>query len=791
MNAGIMAQGDITFSGEGINTNNSIICSKTGNITVDSVTLKFEISDEYEENVLGLFPENEELNGIKRLNVFKYFEDINMLLPIETKFDFDKNIVYTEADELGTYCLMDMEQWFVSLGILGEEYQPQPMLFSLASSVYEEIALERFSEEDSKIGFRDDAVGEEAVPLLGSERRLSYAPSYQKNVTPVDVVMLLQTSGQLRDVFRTQKDMIVKVMDDLIGNNDIGDVRFCIITYDIDSGAKILEETPGDIWFENSSVLASKLEKVTYKILYDPTDYTDRGNAFRKVSEDVKFKENASKFIFQIMNGSSYVGDMYFEQISTCKRLEINYSELMPEQIYYIDEDYKREVDDAIAATKGMNITYTYHAASDVYEHICKNVAPPQNKFKAIVPLDYREITLNSILERNGMTDTDGDSITDWNEIENTLIKWNTDGTVVLPTFGECQNLPKKTYADSGLFRFGVKAISEGKKAEDISILPIRSDPTKEDSDGDGLLDGKSQKFTFKDGIERVIAPVDPEPMERTGSENLWNNHLKEIKNADNVPNKYDLSSSGFDYTTDEKTAKEIVEFILMTRKTINDTSLFWKVATSAVKMVSEGDTELGAYILNFIHDENEVVYHSQIKTWQREFGYNKFYDEVFKIGSKMQCGRIEFTVDNNKYALWAWKGDYWNMQSGAEVGLYKFKDVMSKTEHYDAVDFEVPMTLSLYNYIGEGEYENVFHWVPTDSQWWITGFNPEYKKPNPKEMATIACVDLSEHRELFDAINDKENADFSKDDLKEEHVFCDEENKMVWIQWYNERTMK
>lgn len=36
LNAGIMAQGDITLKGGVINTNNSIICSKTGNITVDS-----------------------------------------------------------------------------------------------------------------------------------------------------------------------------------------------------------------------------------------------------------------------------------------------------------------------------------------------------------------------------------------------------------------------------------------------------------------------------------------------------------------------------------------------------------------------------------------------------------------------------------------------------------------------------------------------------------------------------------------------------------------------------------
>ena len=51
--------------------------------SIDSVTLRFEVSDEYIDNTLNLFPDEEELIGIKRLNIFKYFEEINMLLPIE------------------------------------------------------------------------------------------------------------------------------------------------------------------------------------------------------------------------------------------------------------------------------------------------------------------------------------------------------------------------------------------------------------------------------------------------------------------------------------------------------------------------------------------------------------------------------------------------------------------------------------------------------------------------------------------------------------------------------------
>ena len=50
------------------------------------------------------------MSGIKRLNIFRYFEEENILLPVETKFDTENNMVYTDVDRLGTYCLIDMEK---------------------------------------------------------------------------------------------------------------------------------------------------------------------------------------------------------------------------------------------------------------------------------------------------------------------------------------------------------------------------------------------------------------------------------------------------------------------------------------------------------------------------------------------------------------------------------------------------------------------------------------------------------------------------------------------------------
>ena len=87
-------------------------------LSTGEVTVRFEVDDSVKENTVGDYAENcEELQGIKRFNVFKYFEDTNMLLPIETFHDEEQGIVYTKTDCLGTYCVMDLEIWMQNLGV--------------------------------------------------------------------------------------------------------------------------------------------------------------------------------------------------------------------------------------------------------------------------------------------------------------------------------------------------------------------------------------------------------------------------------------------------------------------------------------------------------------------------------------------------------------------------------------------------------------------------------------------------------------------------------------------------
>lgn len=469
-----------------------LTCDNSCNIS--KVVLKFNIADEFVDNELNLFPDEPDLQGLKRLTIFKYFEDMNMLLPIETKYDLENNTIYTEVDELGTYCIMDMEKWLANLGIGINE--AEPILMSFEAEAVEDIAAE-FNEESTRVEFSQETLAEinDGEDTLTEE---TFAPAMfvaqtrgaVTVQTPVDIAFLIQTSGQLEDTFNSQCKMIGNLMDSLIAQYGNGNVRFCLITYGLD-GAKALEFTDGDIWFTNS--MAVKMALSAQQYVYT-SGYTDRGNAFKLLQNNVTFKETSAKFIFQVMNGSTNVGSMYFDQINTCAKLGINYSELMPAGYSYIDPSYGQQVDNAIKSTGGLNLTYGTNSESSVYNHIVENVAPPHVEFKAVLPTGWETISLVNVLDPNNGAKSDNDDLTDWEEVdtESGLITWDNNGNIQLPTFEQCLN---KVH-DQG-FSYVLNEYNDSVPSYmhryfyGVEILPIKSNPCEEDSDGDGLLDGE------------------------------------------------------------------------------------------------------------------------------------------------------------------------------------------------------------------------------------------------------------------------------------------------------------
>src|SRR5690554_1197649 len=498
--------------------------------SIESVTLKFELPEDIIDNSISLFPEEEELSGIKRFNIFKYFEEVNMLLPIETQFDIENNLLYAQVDELGTYCVMDMELWMSSFDLPEDILNQSDM--SLDMAIASEEAME-FSEEETRITVSETYMNytEGLMDVTDIEmtinNQLMQTPS-----TPIDLVFILQTAGVFEDAFNEQREMIKDITYKLF--TSYSDVRVCIIEYKENEASIVGVINPVgvmEMWHETSTTLSNAIDGLSYDITYE---YCNRGAAFQKMLEDVIFRDTAGKFVYKIMNGLSNVGTGYFSQLDACAQRDIIYSEIMPSELEYADPVYQQMVEDAIAQTNGLSFTFSDTSHEDVYNHITSLVAPPQIEFSAIVPTGWKKVVLDDVLHYSNFADTDGDGLTDWQEVDTDKIDWKADGTILLPTISNCLEFGDKTYAEDGLERFKSDQWVPGMPTSifevyldyilnKTKILPIISDPTDVDTDGDGYTDDVDPRPLISDvtrySIERIENYV---PVEYDGPETKY-----------------------------------------------------------------------------------------------------------------------------------------------------------------------------------------------------------------------------------------------------------------------------
>lgn len=364
----------------------------------------------------------------------------------------------------------------------------------------------------------------------------------------------------------------------------------------------------------------------------------------------------------------------------------------------------------------------------------------------------YSQIAINQTIDD---TDTDGDGIPDVFEIygmrlSNGRIMYSnpeladTDGDGLLD--GE-EIIPIPIpYFKSILDVDGSVMETKG------YMFVMKSDPNKRDTDGDGLHDGAARKVNKEN-----VVPKDPEPLIVNGPKGIWNEQYKQEIRGTRITHElgkwYEMR--------DEKS---------------------WFPAI------------LGSLVLYFRSDEKNIAIHSQVDTWQSMGGYNNMYDSVFNWGTRgnMKKEKFEFKYDGETYVIWAWKGDYMNLGSGAEVGIYQNPHTIylynlfspygfTSFEQWDVADFRLYMTLNLYNYYGENRIENIFCWAPYDAQWWITGFNPNFDNPVAEDMVSVGTINFKGREGMFEALKTKVEGD---EDLKDFMIF-DEDGHTVWFIWW------
>ncbi len=428
--------------------------SYTDGLKIEDVVVNFNVDDSIIDNSNSKYATvSDEFAGIKRFNVFKYFEDTNMLLPIETFHDIEQNKVYAHTDELGTYCLVDMEMWLASLGIIPEAAQMQVMTLSdtpktitnkvakgdnldVIFVIYSNSAFLKYAKTElisaaSEIFNEAEKQGVTArIHFVawngGLYSNLNTGTQYAENIN--DATAMINKTTAINTASLTSVDyMLTKAINgirgELQGNLLENSKKYCFI---IDSGCNPACSST------NGGIDALKETGMDFSFIYAP------GNA--NVTYYNALSTDNSTYQMVAGNGRLAFYEFVFDHMFDRK-----------EQVY------------KIISSSGL----------------------------VELPEDFGEINYNSNedYDKDGLTDAEEIYFDAIDESGNNIVTVNADGSVTLPSFNECIAV-KGTYVEAGLKRFyddaGESILNQ---LDEIKVLPIISDPLSEDGDGDGILD--------------------------------------------------------------------------------------------------------------------------------------------------------------------------------------------------------------------------------------------------------------------------------------------------------------
>ncbi len=635
----------------------------------EEIVIKYNIKEAYIDNTLNLYSSLEEFQGIKRLNIFKFYEDKNMLLPIETEFDVENGLLYAEVDELGTYCIMDLEIWFNMLGIVPEiESEEQP--YTLSDP---EIQDNTFS-IDNHTSFKKYFLKNKTYALyektgLSWEEAKRYCESLGGHLVTI-------TSPE-------EQNFINNILSDSynnlywIGAKKVNNL-WSWVTGEPFAYVNWAEDEPSSQTNEN------------YVHIYAKSD--SNGNNKGEWNNTLSFYDSSSSFY----------------------------------------------------STSNCGFICEWEDNPNIPQEYC-----------ILLPTNWKKITLVGELSPNNGIDTDNDSLTDWEEVDTTRLIWNEDGSFELPKFDLSEFVHILQRKDGVTYPF--------LRPEDffisLSFLPILSDPTNKDSDGDGLLDGESQYYKGK-----KIAPQDPNRLKMNGPNNIWKIHIAQIKNGEKWATDYSN-----DYYKPEKPEAK-VKFLFHIIPYLENN--FLEVLLSSVSAISSD-------VLDFRYDEKHIALHSDTTQWQAIGGYNDFYDYIFNKATSMKRLKLAFCSDGQDYVVWAWKGNYLALGAGSEVGFYTKNNAIEEftgLEHW-MVDKEFPMTLSLY----QNHVNGLYNWYPNLNQWWITGFVPNIYdySVTADELIQVSSIDFSSSPNMLKSMKEEyKDSDYAK------NLIFDEEDNILWLAW-------
>lgn len=536
---------------------------------LENMKLTFQISP---QNIHEEYSAKD-LEGIKRYNIFWFHEGENILVPLNTAVDEEACTISTVVEQAGTYCVMDMEKWLSNLGCEMMDKVPVspgdldvPQIYAMEleeageknvdeKSAGEKVQVKKSADEKSvseknvdEINTDEKSVSEKNVNEINTDEksisennvgeintdginageRMSLtgsavqengesvsinemeAAAFTRNAVPeskskIDVVFNINNNV---DGLTSLEFANIKSNMEIIGKSlfyETKDVRI----YVLDQHGKAVRTSFGQYYANNITQLSRMLEQLWNTPPQTP--YIDE--QVDTMLHTIGLRTDAFKTA--VFFGDSYMTDDTDSLIGKIAAANIHCCVIEPGTLP--DSWYDR----LSKATDGL-LVYSYADFADEILNYIYGYKPnvPVSKYNMLTSAGLELIVLKSELEENGSTDTDGDGLTDWKEVNQQRVKVKADGSVELYTY--------KDYVDKFVFipephyewarRYAGTVNAAGKSLDEIMsaiyVLPVLSNPVKGDSDDDGILDGDEFEWDGVDERYKHIGPLHKDTVE-------------------------------------------------------------------------------------------------------------------------------------------------------------------------------------------------------------------------------------------------------------------------------------
>ena len=571
-------------------------------LSVTDVVIKFNINDEAVSDRLGVYSDDPLFDGVNRFVIFKYFEEDNILLPIETTYD-SATSVSTHVDEVGTYCLIDMEKWVNSI----ENMEP--------GNYY----LEDVANDPANIVFcidTRDIIDSDSFDSIKRGIKEVVDDAF-KRYTNIKVYVYYQKFGSNFKVTN-------RLLNDINGNNYFSDyksaekaldklekyfIKSCFWAYDFVEATQFMLDTCAEEAATNTNDDNKETKTIIYHIVSDQRVMGSSIKAKRLLTalenDDNIYVSTLCPFSDMTIDELSYVAAFakasngivltasdYKGNINKNDNTNSDSVQLAMASVSFLENNI---ISDDLVDGNDEEYVDEYEEKADPYYKSVRNSiieilgeGNDNTNFRVITSTGLLPIKLDTPLRpqsyyddmQEDATDTDKDGLSDWDEVDTIAIAEHISGNI----YGDADFVSKKRMiANSDLptlmqrardiFKYKNYIVDINKWFEEayqgsrgINVLPIRSIPVDADSDNDGVIDKNDSARLDRDIMKFVtkeenVTDFEKEQLRETQKkyrfyyvEGFDTTNMIEVKNNCSVFNMPFEDAYDYEILLDEKT---------------------------------------------------------------------------------------------------------------------------------------------------------------------------------------------------------------------------------------------